>query len=81
MRPTPRPPQRIRLEELNGASQELEAPWRVARPWKFTHVDGREFEASRTTVSEDPRVRAVAQLLWTPVVVQVYRDAIAARRP
>ena len=47
MRPPPRPPQRIRLEELNGASQELDAPWRVARPWKFTHVDGREFEASR----------------------------------
>ena len=29
------------------------------------------------TTQEDARVRAVAALLWTPAVVQAYRDALA----
>ena len=33
------------------------------------------------TTQEDTRVRAVATALWTPTVVQAYRDALARNRP
>ena len=32
------------------------------------------------TTQEDARVRAVANLLWTPAVIDAYKAAIAARR-
>ena len=32
------------------------------------------------TTQEDPRVRAIAALLWTPAVIQAYRDARAQTR-
>ena len=32
------------------------------------------------TTQEDPRVRAVANLLWTPAVIDAYKAAKAARR-
>ena len=34
-----------------------------------------------TTIQEDARVQAVAALLWTPAVIQAYRDAQALNRP
>ena len=32
------------------------------------------------TAREDARVRAIANLLWTPAVIQAYRDAQARNR-